>query len=119
MEQLKIIDTLETYKRAKKEITILERKCYERQEDGHESPTLVYEESSSPKESSSTSNVYMCLMARGNTEVSSTLCSDIDESDDECDRDMSREIYEIGNSLRGVNKNIDEMFKDLITHFGK
>ncbi|XP_044445938.1 uncharacterized protein [Triticum aestivum] len=40
-------------------------------------------------------------MARGNTEVSSTLCNDIDESNDECDRDMSQEIYEIGNSLRG------------------
>ena len=45
------------------------------------------------------------------------ICND--ESDDECDRDMSQEIYEIGNSLRGVNKNTYEMFKDLITHFGK
>ena len=109
----------EIARRAKKEITMLERKCYECQEDGHGYPTLDDEESPSPKESSSTSDVHMCLMARGNTEVSSTLSNDIDESDDECDRDMSQEIYEIGNSLRGVNKNTYEIFKDLITHFGK
>ena len=106
-------------RRAKKEITMLERKCYECQEDGHGYPTLDDEESPSPKESSSTSDVHMCLMARGTTEVSSTLSNDNDESDDECDRDMSQEIYEIGNSLRGVNKNTYEIFKDLITHFGK
>ena len=104
---------------AKKDITLLERKCYECQEHGHGYPTLDDKETPSPKESSSTSDVHMCLMARGNTEVSSTLCNDIDESNDECDRDMSQEIYEIGNSLRGVNKNTYEMFKDLITHFGK
>nr|XP_040253972.1 vegetative cell wall protein gp1-like [Aegilops tauschii subsp. strangulata] len=98
---------------------MLERKCYECQEDGHGYPTLDDEESPSPKESSSTSDVHMCLIARGTTEVSSNLSNDNGESDDECDRDMSQEIYEIGNSLRGVNKNTYEIFKDLITHFGK
>ena len=106
-------------RKAKKEITTLERKCYECQEDGNESPTLDDEEYSSPKGSSSTSNVHMCLMARGITEVSSTLCSDNDECGDETNIDMSQEIYEIGKALHGVNKNTYVMFKDLITHFGK
>lgn len=47
---------------------------------------LTNEESDSPKESSSTPPVHMCLMARGDNEVSSSLCN----NDDICDEDDER-----------------------------
>ena len=42
----------EIARRAKKDITSLERKCYECQEDGHGHPTPDDKETPSPKESS-------------------------------------------------------------------
>ena len=74
-------------------------KCHECHEYGHyanECPTLDNEETSSPNVSSSTSNVHVCLMARGINEVSSSHSYDNDESDDETNNDMSQEIYGIG-----------------------
>ena len=46
---------------------------------------LIDEESSSPKESSSTPCVHMCLMARGNDEVSSSLSDNEDSCNEEDD----------------------------------
>ena len=46
---------------------------------------LINEEPSYPKESSSTPFVHMCLMARGNHEVSSSLSDNDDDVDDEED----------------------------------
>ena len=99
----------------------MRRKCEKCREYGHyasECPTLDDEETSSPNVSSSTSNVHVCLMARGITEVSSHS-HDNDESDDETNNDMSQENYEIGKALHGVDKNTYVIFKDLIYHLGK
>ena len=79
---------------------------------------LINEEPSSSEESSPTPFMHMCLMARGNHEVSSSL-SDNDDNCDESDDDMTRNLYEIGKTLCRVNKSTYRMFQDVLAFFDK
>ena len=77
---------------------------------------LINEEPSSSEESSPTPFMHMCLMARGNHEVSSSL-SDNDDDCDENDDDMTQNLYEIGKTLCRVNKSTYRMFQDVLAFF--
>jgi hypothetical protein len=86
---------------------------------------LIDEEPSSPKESSSTPFVHMCLMARGNHEVSSSLsdnddsCNEDDDDDDDDDDDLTQNLYEIGKTLHRAKNNTYKRFQDVLACFEK
>ena len=56
---------------------------------------LIDEHPSSPKESTSTPFTHMCLMARGNDEVSSSLSDNDDSFNEDDDDDLTQNLYEI------------------------
>ena len=76
---------------------------------------LINEDPSCPEKSSP---MHMCLMARGNHEVSSSL-SDDDDDCDENDVAMTQNLYEIGKTLCRVNKGTYRMFQDVLAFFDK
>lgn len=80
---------------------------------------LVDEEPSSPKESSSTPCVHMCLMARGNDEVSSSLSDNDDSCNEEDDEVLTQNLYEIGKTLRRAKNNTYKRFQDVLACFQK
>ncbi|KAE8821430.1 protein trichome birefringence-like 41 [Hordeum vulgare] len=78
---------------------------------------LTNEESDSPKESSSTPSVHMCLMARGNNEVSSSLCNNDDICDEDDDDDLTENIYVISKILHKAKNNALQRFQDVLAYF--
>jgi hypothetical protein len=78
---------------------------------------LIDEEPSSPKESSSTPFVHMCLMARGNDEVSSSLSDNDDSCNEEDDEVLTQNLYEIGKTLRRAKNNTYKRFQDVLACF--
>ena len=80
---------------------------------------LIDEEPSSPKESSSTPFVHMCLMARGNDEVSSSLSDNDDSCNEEDDEVLTQNLYEIGKTLRRAKNNTYKRFQDVLACFQK
>ena len=80
---------------------------------------LIDEEPISPKESSSTPLVHMCLMARGNDEVSSSLSDNDDSCNEEDDDDLTQNLYEIGKTLHKAKNNTYKMFQDVLACFEK
>ena len=80
---------------------------------------LIDEEPSSPKESSSTPCVHMCLMARGNDEVSSSLSDNDDSCNEEDDEVLTQNLYEIGKTLRRAKNNTYKRFQDVLACFQK
>ena len=80
---------------------------------------LIDEEPSSPKESSSTPCVHMCLMARGNDEVSSSLSDNDDSCNEEDDEVLTQNLYEIGKTLRRAKNNTYKRLQDVLACFQK
>src|SRR3990170_2613937 len=80
---------------------------------------LVDGEPFSPKESSSTPCVHMCLMARGNDEVSSSLSDNDDSCNEEDDEVLTQNLYEIGKTLRRAKNNTYKRFQDVLACFQK
>ena len=80
---------------------------------------LIDEEPSSPKESSSTPFVHMCLMARGNDEVSSSLSDNDDSCKEDDDDDLTQNLYEIGETLHRAKNNTYKRFQDVLACFQK
>ncbi|KAE8788550.1 hypothetical protein D1007_37369 [Hordeum vulgare] len=66
---------------------------------------LTDEEPGSLKESSSTPFVHMCLMARGNDEVSSSLSDNDDICNEDDDDDLTENLYVIGKILHTAKNN--------------
>ena len=63
--------------------------------------------------------MHMCLMARGNHEVSSLLSDNDDDDCDENDDGMTQNLYEIGKTLRRVKNSTYMMFQDVLAFFDK
>ncbi|KAE8812483.1 hypothetical protein D1007_10402 [Hordeum vulgare] len=78
---------------------------------------LTNEESDSPKESSSTPPVHTCLMARGNNEVSSSLCNNDDICDEDDNDDLTENIYVISKILHKAKNNSLQRFQDVLAYF--
>ena len=78
---------------------------------------LIDEEPSSPKESSSPPFVHMCLMARGNDEVSSSLSDNDDSCNEDEDDDLTQNLYEIGKTLHRAKNNTYKRFQDVLVCF--
>ena len=79
---------------------------------------LMDEESSSTKETSSTPFMHMCLMARDDHEVSSSL-SDNDDDDELNEDDLTQNLYEIGKILYKVKRSSYIMFQESLAFFTK
>ncbi|KAE8811831.1 hypothetical protein D1007_11245 [Hordeum vulgare] len=80
---------------------------------------LTDEEYGSPKKSSSTSFVHMCLMARGNDELSSSLSDNDDICNDDDDDELTENIYVIGKILHRAKNNAYKRFQYVLSYFEK
>ncbi|KAE8781644.1 hypothetical protein D1007_45169 [Hordeum vulgare] len=80
---------------------------------------LIDKEPYSPKESSSAPFVHMCLMARGNDEVSSSLSDNDDICNEDDDDDFTENLYEIGKILHRAKHNAYQRFQDVLAYFSK
>ena len=85
---------------------------------------MIDEELSYRKESSSTPFVHMCLMARGNDEVSSSLSDNDDSCNEDEDDELTQNLYEIGKTLHRAKLTLIQgskmfllAFKNVMTHF--
>ncbi|KAE8804379.1 hypothetical protein D1007_19398 [Hordeum vulgare] len=70
---------------------------------------LTNEESDSPKESSSTPPVHMCLMARGNNEVSSSLCNNDDNHEQAKSEQLEHELEKSHQACRDLRSSKGEI----------
>ncbi|KAE8821392.1 hypothetical protein D1007_00531 [Hordeum vulgare] len=59
----------------------------------------------------------MCLMARGNNEVSSSLCNNDDICDEDDDDDLTENIYVISKILHKAKNNALQRFQDILAYF--
>ncbi|KAE8807522.1 Cytokinin-O-glucosyltransferase 2 [Hordeum vulgare] len=59
----------------------------------------------------------MCLMARGNNEVSSSLCNNDDICDEDDDDDLTENIHVISKHLHKAKNNALQRFQDVLAYF--
>ncbi|KAE8771044.1 hypothetical protein D1007_57108 [Hordeum vulgare] len=78
---------------------------------------LTDEEPGSSKESSSTPFVHMCLMARGNDEVSSSLSDNDDICNEDDDDGLAENLSVIGKILHRAKNNAYKSFQDVLAYF--
>ena len=61
----------------------------------------------------------MCLMARGNDDVSSSLSDNDDSCNEDEDDDLTQNLYEIGKTLHRAKNNTYKRFQDVLACFQK